>query len=116
MYMMDKNIYRKSDEWKEYRKKEIAKANNRCQLCGVYYRTGLQVHHINPDQYTLPTPTIVLCNCCHRYIEHKLKVFLNPKHQHTLHSQELLNLLKKLHDQLNKDSKKDYDYNTTIDF
>lgn len=59
------DLYLKSPHWKELRKKVLANANYKCQLCGEH--KSLRVHHNTYENlgHENLSDLIALCDCCH---------------------------------------------------
>jgi len=66
--------FRQSGKWKKFRKIMLSRVNNRCEICGIYHKKGLNVHHHNPHEYdNLNIQDFsVLCKSCHREVERLL--------------------------------------------
>jgi hypothetical protein len=73
MNSKEKATYRRSKEWKKFRKDLIAERKH-CQWCGSKFR--LNVHHQDPENYTNldKTKFLLLCNGCHKFWELKLSI------------------------------------------
>jgi 5-methylcytosine-specific restriction endonuclease McrA len=72
MNSKEKTSFRRTEEWKQFRITLIKERNNTCELCGsIKPSSQLQVHHINPDDYTNLNKKYfaVLCKSCHKEIE-----------------------------------------------
>lgn len=64
--------FRQSKAWKDFRLFMIASVENQCELCGYKYPGALlQVHHLDPGNYTILNPAqfSVLCASDHDLIE-----------------------------------------------
>jgi hypothetical protein len=68
-----KDQFRKSEEWRWFCRSLIEKRGGVCERCGGTGSdcSGLQVHHIHPEDYTDLTEShfAVLCGRCHLQIE-----------------------------------------------
>ena len=72
MNSKEKAAFRRTVEWKQFRIALITERENTCELCGgTKPSSQLQVHHINPDDYTNLNKKYfaVLCKSCHKDIE-----------------------------------------------
>jgi 5-methylcytosine-specific restriction endonuclease McrA len=82
-----KDAFRRTKAWKDFRLSLIEKAQFSCQLCGTHYsgkaKRKLQVHHLYPEDYTNLDPNRfrVLCSEDHKLVERIACKFLakNPK-------------------------------------
>jgi hypothetical protein len=68
-----KDMFRKSKEWRWFCKTLIEKRGGVCERCGGKGEdcSGLQVHHIHPEDYTnlKEENFVVICGRCHLLIE-----------------------------------------------
>lgn len=67
----EKTKYRRTHQWKNWRSFLIKKRENRCDICGMKHKTGLQVHHCDEAHYTdlREQKFAVLCKRCHQLVE-----------------------------------------------
>lgn len=64
----DKEAFRKSKEWRDFRKKLIEKRGTQCACCGRKTKL-LQLHHICPENYndlSNEENFALLCCYCHK--------------------------------------------------
>lgn len=74
----EKIAFRQTQRWKNFRETLKILRNCTCELCGIVKRTGreqakLNVHHLNPDQYTDVSNIddfALLCYTCHEIVEY----------------------------------------------
>jgi 5-methylcytosine-specific restriction endonuclease McrA len=69
MTSSEKTAFRKTKQWKEFRKKILKERNNTCECCGQ--KGGrLHLHHIRPELYDILIPDnfSVLCGQCHKIV------------------------------------------------
>jgi hypothetical protein len=74
----EKTKYRKTVEWKRFRK-SVLKSD--CELCGCRSKKP-RLHHTDPDRYDTLEPElfVTLCSTCHRFIHHHArKKALSPE-------------------------------------
>ena len=66
----EKNHFRQSSVWKDFRIKLLNDRGYRCQCCGVTKKKGLQIHHLFPSEYDNLDPDrfAVLCPSCHNTV------------------------------------------------
>ena len=69
-----KKKFLQSKEWKTFRKKEIAKRNSICDLCGRPIKKGATLHHLDPDNYydLNPDKFLLVHRKCHTLTEYIL--------------------------------------------
>ena len=63
-----RNVYLKSDHWRDIRSEAITIARHECQLCGASEEDCvLDVHHLTYERlgFELPDDVIVMCRNCH---------------------------------------------------
>lgn len=71
----EKKNFRTKKVWKDFRHKLMEERESSCELCGTTFRgkrkRGLQVHHLDPDDYTNldPKKFILLCSSDHDLVE-----------------------------------------------
>jgi hypothetical protein len=83
----EKNQFRRSKEWKNFRKKLIEERGTYCQCCGKKTKL-LDCHHMDEEHYTdlNPDKFFLLCKLCHRCVsdlEH-----IKPENRNKLRSPE----------------------------
>lgn len=68
----DKRLFRATKCWKDFRKQLLKDRGNRCEICGSK-AGGLNIHHIDEDNYTDLNPDlfIIMCKTDHRNL-HRL--------------------------------------------
>lgn len=71
MTSKEKATYRKTSQWKDWRKYLLHKRGCVCEMCGIPKRVGLQIHHLDEAHYKDLTEIKfkILCGRCHRLIE-----------------------------------------------
>lgn len=76
----EKNKYRNSKKWKDFRKQLIEEVDYTCQICNTRKKKGLHIHHINEKAYGDETKedVVVLCPTCHKITEWLLSRTKNP--------------------------------------
>lgn len=92
MTSKEKSKFRSSKVWKDFRRSLIKNRGPQCELCGTKYSGKrlrmLQVHHLDPDNYTdlNPYKFKLVCSSDHELIERiskkvlsKSTDLLNPK-------------------------------------
>jgi 5-methylcytosine-specific restriction endonuclease McrA len=81
----EKTDYRKTKEWKAFRLSILKERNYKCECCGVSKKSGLQIHHIFPEEYDNLEPErfAVLCSSCHKEVSRmeRLKHYENYDQQ-----------------------------------
>lgn len=65
----EKDAFRKTKEWKQFRKQIIEERGLQCECCGKKTK-ALQLHHIDPEHYTTLNPDMfaLVCSLCHKCI------------------------------------------------
>lgn len=78
---MDRSDYYNSPEWRETRRRLIARRGRRCQLCGED-GPRIVVHHNNYDAipWEQESDLLVLCQRCHHEGSHCIPVCGSPSH------------------------------------
>lgn len=85
METADKNKFRTTKEWKLFRKSLMEERGCYCELCGGKYsgkqQRKLQLHHIDPDNYTNldPEEFKFLCSSDHDLVERIAKKLLSKQ-------------------------------------
>jgi len=75
MDSQEKKKFRTSKEWKKFRQRLLSERGPQCELCGTRYsgkrKRYLQVHHLDPDNYTdlNPDKFVLLCSSDHEMVE-----------------------------------------------
>lgn len=83
MTSKEKNKFRASKQWKEFRNSLLDERGSQCELCGTKYsgrrKKTLQVHHLDPDNYTdlNPDKFVLLCSSDHDLVERVAKKILS---------------------------------------
>ena len=87
----DKVEFRKSQEWKDFRKKLLEERGRICECCGKKTRY-LDCHHLDPKHYTDLTPSkfALLCHSCHSCVSDIERI--KPENREKLRSKEYLDL------------------------
>lgn len=85
----EKDEFRKSKEWRDFRKRLIAERGTYCQCCGKCTRL-LQCHHIDASDYKNldPRKFALVCAQCHRCISDIERI--KPENRNKLRSPEYL--------------------------
>ena len=80
MTFQEHGKFRQTKVWKEFRKKIVEERHSTCECCGIK-KKGLQLHHIDVENYTVldPTQFFLLCSCCHDTVERFAKRFRGKK-------------------------------------
>jgi len=79
----EKSKFRASKKWKDFRRKLMEERGAVCELCGTKYsgkrRRMIQVHHLDPDNYTdlRPEKFVLLCSLDHTLVERISKKILS---------------------------------------
>lgn len=65
----EKDAFRKTQEWKAFRKQLIEERGQYCQCCGKHTKV-LQCHHAVPEEYENLEPAnfFLLCPLCHKCV------------------------------------------------
>jgi len=65
----EKDAFRKTKEWKAFRKQILEERGPQCECCGKKTKC-LQLHHIDPANYTMLDPDMfaLVCRSCHSCI------------------------------------------------
>ena len=65
----DKNEYRRSKEWKDFRKRLIQERGTYCECCGKKTKL-LDCHHADGEHYNdlNPSKFFLLCKLCHKCV------------------------------------------------
>ena len=71
----DKVKFRNKKVWKDFRLTMLIKEDYTCEICKIRKKKGLNIHHMNGDDYTNLDPKYfsVLCSTCHTEVERLLK-------------------------------------------
>ena len=71
----EKTEFRKSKEWRDFRKQLIKERGQFCECCGKKTK-ALQCHHIDPEHYTTLDPArfALLCVWCHKGVSDLEKI------------------------------------------
>lgn len=66
---IEKNKYRRTAEWKTFRKKLIQERGTYCECCGKKTKL-LDCHHADGEHYTdlIPEHFFLVCKMCHKCI------------------------------------------------
>jgi 5-methylcytosine-specific restriction endonuclease McrA len=81
----ERAAFYKSDEWRVAKESVLARANQRCERCGVdrdtvnQERGRFHIHHVvpfhkAPELRAAPSNLILLCNECHRFVHSRANV------------------------------------------
>lgn len=83
----EKTEFRKSKEWKLFRKQLIEERGTYCESCGKKTKM-LQCHHIDPEHYTTLDPMMfaLLCPLCHKCVTDLERI--KPENRAKLRSKE----------------------------
>lgn len=75
MNSKEKQKFRSTSTWKNWRKYILHKRNYTCEICGIVKKKGLQLHHLDEENYTLLQEErfILLCSSCHKEVERLVK-------------------------------------------
>lgn len=67
----EKNKYRQTKDWKDFRKRILEDRNYTCEICNTKKKKGLHIHHINESKYGNETDedVVILCPTCHKLVE-----------------------------------------------
>lgn len=71
----EKDAFRKTKEWKQFRKQIIEERGLECECCRKKTK-ALQLHHIDPAHYTTLDPKMfaLVCSFCHKGISDLEKI------------------------------------------
>ena len=71
----EKEAFRKTKEWKAFRKQILEERGSQCECCGKKTKC-LQLHHIDPEHYTTLDPArfALLCSWCHKGVSDLEKI------------------------------------------
>lgn len=77
-----RDVYLKSQDWKNLRAAILARDENTCQVCNLYSPQN-DVHHIQYRKlYNVkPEDLVVLCRSCHDNVHKMLKALPKTKHK-----------------------------------
>lgn len=87
----EKVEFRKSKEWRCFRKQLLEERGNICECCGRHTK-WLDCHHKDPENYTDLTPEkfALLCHSCHYCVTDVERI--KPDNREKLRSKEYLKL------------------------
>jgi len=71
MDVKEKNKYRQSRQWKEFRKRILKDRDYTCEVCKIKKKKGLHIHHFDESAYgrEKESDVVLLCSVCHRLVE-----------------------------------------------
>lgn len=71
----EKNAYRRTKEWKDWREKFLESWDGVCACCGCKTKRP-QLHHMTPSEYKLLEPErfVFVCRECHSQISRVEKI------------------------------------------
>lgn len=82
----EKDDFRKTKEWRLFRKQIIEERSTYCECCGKKTK-ALQLHHIDPAHYTILDPRMfaLVCRHCHQAISDLERI--KPENRLTLRAE-----------------------------
>lgn len=88
---IEKVEFRKSKEWRNFRKMLLEERGHICECCGKRTKF-LDCHHIDPENYTDLTPEkfALLCHSCHSCVSDIERI--KKENREKLRSKEYLDL------------------------
>jgi hypothetical protein len=90
----EKNRFRRSKEWKDFRKKLIQERGTYCQCCGKKTKI-LDCHHADEEHYKdlNPEKFFLVCKMCHKCIS--ALEMIKPENWYKIRTQEWVDFYKR---------------------